>query len=382
MRALPTSPTREDVKFESNQGDKAPPLLYFLLRKNSSISYTRPMETSRRQFLHYSAATLAAAAAGHAPRLHAVDTRESEARFKISLAQWSMHNSLRNNELDNLDFPKFTKENFDIHAIEWVNQFFATPHPELGLQPKEQSYLAEMKKRMDDLGMRNVLIMCDRVGDLGDPDAKKRTAAVEGHYAWLEAAKFFGCHSIRVNARSNAELAPEEQADLCIDGLRRLSEKAVEYDLGVIVENHGGLSSNGAWLSKVIKSVGLKNCGTLPDLGNFYIVRNREKAEQYEKQKAPYAGDPAYTEDEIGLAYDAYKGVTELMPFAKGVSAKTRDFDEQGEEKYVDYTRMMNIVKDAGYSGYIGLEFEGKSMSEVEGIRKSKELVERVIAKL
>ncbi len=342
------------------------------------------MKISRRHFLSRSAAVLAASAGGASrpSLLQAASESATEPRFKISLAQWSLHRALRSNELDNLDFPKFTQENFDIHAIEWVNQFFSESHPTLGKQPKSQDYLAEMKKRMDDLGMRSVLIMCDGVGDLGNPDAAKRTAAVEGHYTWLDAAKFFGGHSIRVNARSDASLAPEKQADLCTDGLRRLSEKARSYDLNVIVENHGGLSSNGAWLSQVIKNVGLDNCGTLPDLDNFYVVRKGAKPEQYEKMKALYANDPAYTETEIGLAYDRYRGVEELMRFARGVSAKTHDFDEKGNETHVDYARMMEIVKSSGYKGYIGIEYEGSELSEVEGVKKTKALLERVIAAL
>lgn len=344
------------------------------------------MNCNRRRFLATSAAALAATTQGTLFTACSQQSEEAasgkEALFKISLAQWSLHRALRAGELDPLDFPKFTKETFSIEAVEWVNQFFFVDHDTLGAQPKEQSYLAEMKKRVDDLGMKSLLIMCDRVGSLGHSDAAKRTAAVEGHYAWLEAAKFLGCHSIRVNAASDGSLSPEQQADLCSDGLRRLSEKAAEYDLNVIVENHGGLSSNGAWLAKVIQNVGLKNCGTLPDFGNFYVVRNRGDAEQWEKAKAPFAGDPAYAEDELGLYYDRYLGMKDLMPFAKGVSAKAHDFDEQGNEIHTDYLQAMKIVKDSGYRGYVGIEYEGSELGEVEGIKKTKALLDRVFAEV
>jgi len=150
--------------------------------------------------------------------------------------------------------------------------------------------------------------------------------------------------------------------------------------LNVIVENHGGLSSNGAWLARVIGSVGLDNCGTLPDFGNFYVVKKRGKPERYEKQKQLYAGNPAYREDETGLAYDRYEGTRELMPWAKGVSAKAHEFDEEGNEVHTDFARMMTIVKEAGYTGPIGIEYEGKEVGEVEGIQKTKALLERVFA--
>jgi sugar phosphate isomerase/epimerase len=188
--------------------------------------------------------------------------------------------------------------------------------------------------------------MCDNEGYLGDPDDAKRTKAVENHHKWVDAAKFLGCHSIRVNAHS--EGPREEQAKLATDGLRRLAEYGASHDIGVIVENHGGLSSDGAWLAGVIKAVDLPNCGTLPDFGNF--------------------GD-----------YDRYKGVRELMPYAKGVSAKSHEFDEQGNEVRTDYSKMMKIVLDAGYHGYVGIEWEGeKPEDEKKGVMLTKRLLERV----
>jgi L-ribulose-5-phosphate 3-epimerase len=343
------------------------------------------MNMNRRRFLTSSAALTAGgffSACSDSSTGGSTDAGEKVSPFQISLAQWSLHKALKAGELDNLDYAKFTKENFGINAVEWVNQFFYVEDARLGYQPRDQAYLAEMKKRCDDIGVTSVLIMCDRVGNLGNPDTAKRTDAVEGHYAWLEAAKFFGCHSIRVNAASDPSLSPEKQSDLCTDGLRRLSEHAATMDLGVIVENHGGLSSNGAWLSNAIKNVGLANCGALPDFGNFYVARNRGKADQYEKEKALYVGDSAYTEDESGLAYDRYQGVKDLMPYAKGVSAKAHDFDEAGNETHTDFLKMMQIVKESGYTGHVGIEYEGVGLGEVEGIKKTKALLERVFAEV
>ncbi|MBI3838146.1 MAG: sugar phosphate isomerase/epimerase [Planctomycetia bacterium] len=258
--------------------------------------------------------------------------------FKISLAEWSLHKTLFSGKLSNLDFAQQATTEYGIDAVEYVNQFFKD-------KAKDQKYLAEMKTRAADQGVKNVLIMIDDEGNLGDPDSARRTKAIERHYPWVEAAKFLGCHSIRVNAYSKG--TPEEQAKLVTDGLRRLTEFGASAGIGVIVENHGGLSSDGKWLSSIIKAVNLPNCGTLPDFGNF-------------------------------TDYDRYKGVQEMMPFAKGVSAKSHDFDERGNETHTDFRRMLKIVLDAGFHGYLGVEYEGSKLSEPDGIRATKKLLEQV----
>ena len=263
---------------------------------------------------------------------------EEKPLFEISLAEWSLHRTLRSGKLTNMEFPQFTKREFKIDAVEYVNQFFKD-------KAKDQKYLAELKQRTGDHGIRNLLIMCDGEGNLGDADEQKRQQAVENHHPWVEAAKFLGCHSIRVNARSSGK--PDEQRDRAADGLRKLAEFADGAGLNVIVENHGGLSSNGAWLASVMKQVDLPNCGTLPDFGNFH-------------------------------GYDRYQGVEELMPYAKGVSAKSHSFDADGAEKNTDYRRMMKIVLDHDYHGHVGIEWEGSEPSEVEGIRLTQQLLERV----
>ena len=265
----------------------------------------------------------------------------------MSLAQWSLHKSLQQKKLDNLDFAKVTKEKFGIEAVEYVNQFFKD-------KAKDATYLAEMKKRTNDLGVTNVLIMVDGEGALGDMDEQKRTKAVENHYKWVDAAKYLGCHSIRVNAETVKGTTPaeyEEGKKLASDGLRRLSEYAKPLNMNVIVENHGGLSSNGKWLSETIRMTGLANCGTLPDFGNFY-------------------------------EYDRYQGVTDMMPLAKAVSAKSYDFDAEGNETKIDFMKMMKIVLDANYHGWVGIEYEGSKLSEDEGILATKKLLEKCMAAL
>jgi sugar phosphate isomerase/epimerase len=304
-----------------------------------------PNQVDRRGFLRTGTGAVGAGLALGAGGLPGVlAAAEKEPLFKISLAGWSLHKSIpiypnTQGKLNHLEFPAFAKQKCGIDAVEYVNQFFKD-------KAQDEKYLGELKQRCEDEDVTSVLIMCDGEGNLGDPDNDKRKQAVENHHKWVEAAKFLGCHSIRVNAHS--EGSREEQAKLAADGLRQLSEFAAPHKINVIVENHGGLSSDGSWLAGVMKSVDLPNCGTLPDFGNFH-------------------------------EYDRYKGTEELMPFAKGVSAKSHAFDEEGNETKSDYRRLMKIVLDHDYHGYVGIEWEGSEPAdELEGILLTKRLLERV----
>ena len=267
----------------------------------------------------------------------------AESKFDISLAQWSLHKALFAGKLKNIDFAAHTKKEYGITAIEFVNQFFKD-------RAEDTKYIADLKQRSADNGVTNVLIMCDGEGQLGDANLAKRAKAVENHYKWVGSAKELGCHSVRVNAASSGSY--EDQIHRAADGLRALSEFAAQHDINVIVENHGGLSSNGAWLAAVIEKVGHERCGTLPDFGNFRVSK-----------------------DEM---YNRYKGVLELMPYAKAVSAKSHDFNDSGDEVHTDYLRMMKIVLAAGYRGFVGIEYEGSKLSEGEGIMATKKLLEKV----
>lgn len=298
----------------------------------------------RRRFLARAAGALVAL--GFVPRGgHARRPRRllPDPAYRISLAQWSLHRTLRAGELDPLDFPVFTRERFGLDAVEYVNTFFADRAP-------DHLYLNELRRRADGAGVRSLLIMVDGEGRLGDPDHDARAQAVERHRPWVDAAARLGCHSIRVNAAS--EGTREEAAALVADGLARLTDYAAAVGLNVIVENHGGLSSDAAWLAGVIRRVDHPSCGTLPDFGNFTLAD--------------------------GSRYDAYCGVAELMPFARAVSAKSYDFDEHGNETSIDYRRMMEIVVDAGYDGYVGIEYEGDRLPEVEGIETTRDLLASV----
>jgi sugar phosphate isomerase/epimerase len=292
-----------------------------------------PGNLDRRDFLTTSAGL---ALASTLP-LRAED-KTKKPLFLISLAQWSLHRAFFGKKLDPLDFPVLAKKDYDIDAVEYVNQFYKG-------KATDKKYTAELKKRADDNGVKSVLIMCDDEGSLGDPDEAKRKKAVENHYKWVELAKYLGCHSIRVNAYSQG--SAQEQSDRVADGLSKLTEFGAQHDINIIVENHGGLSSDGEWLVGVMRKVKSPRCGTLPDFGNF------DK-------------------------YDRYKGVQLMMPYAKGVSAKSYHFDDKGNETTIDYRRMMKIVLDAGYHGRLGIEYEGDKMSEPEGIRATKRLLERL----
>lgn len=316
------------------------------------------MKLTRRDFLTTSAAaTLGPVAQGVPAR-----PQRTDPLFRISLAEWSLNRTIfgprgdnftsrlhtdpdavLQGTLDPLDFARTARRDFDIDAIEYVNQFFFG-------HARDEAYLRQMKQRADDEGVRSLLIMCDSEGRLGDPDAAARTMAIENHHQWVEAAAFLGCHSIRVNAGSRGTW--DEQARLAADGLARLVDYADPHGIDVIVENHGGLSSNGRWLSSVIEMADHPRLGTLPDFGNFNL------------------GD--------GERYDNYQGVTEMMPYAKAVSAKSHDFDADGNDTTIDFKRMMRIVLDAGYRGYVGIEYEGRRLSEPDGIRATKVLLQRV----
>ena len=288
-------------------------------------------------------------------------------RLKISLAEWSLHRSifgaglnrnqwgaweqaLKNDprsilqgKLDHLDFARTARQLYGLGAVEYVNVFFYD-------RARDKKYLQEMKLRADGEGVQSLLIMCDHEGALGDPDLHMRQAAVENHFKWIDAAKYLGCHSIRVNAWSVGSY--DEQQKLVADGLNRLADYAQRFGVNVIVENHGGLTSNGKWVAGLMQLASHPNLGTLPDFGNFQMSETEQ--------------------------YDVYTGVAELMPYARGVSAKTIDFDSQGNETHLDYHRLIKIVLDSGYSGYLGIEYEGERLTEHAGILATRDLLLKV----
>lgn len=299
------------------------------------------MTKDRRSFIKDLCLLTGAATLGSLIPLEAFSAGKKEF-FTISLAEWSLHNTLFAKKLTNLDFPLKAKKDFGIDIVEYVSTFFDK-------KEKDPAYLKELKSRTDGEGIQNHLIMVDNEGNLGDLDAAARLKAVENHYKWVDAAKYLGCKTIRVNAAGKG--TAEQVHAAAVDGLGKLTEYGKKQKINVIVENHGGYSSDGKWLSSVIKQVNSPFCGTLPDFGNFGLGGGKE--------------------------YDKYLGVEEMMPYAKGVSAKSMNFKPDGDERDIDYYKMFKIINAAKWRGIVGIEFSGPG-SEDEGIKKTKDLLLKI----
>jgi sugar phosphate isomerase/epimerase len=282
------------------------------------------------------------------------------AGLELSLAEWSLHRALEAGTIDHLDFPSIAKNKFGIGAVEYVNGFFGGKKKNFKEAAKDTVYLKELLKRSKEAGVVNHLIMIDNEGSLAVPVDKDRLTAVDNHKKWIEAAQFLGCKTVRVNLHGEGD--SNEKKTASIDSLSRLGEFARPMNINVVVENHGSDSSRGVWIAEVMKKVNKANVGTLPDFGNFCITH-------------PWGT----TQEGCDNAYDIYKGVEEMLPFAKGVSAKTYDFDANGNQPRMDYKRLLDIVKASGFKGYIGIEFEGNTQPEEEGIRKTKALLEKYL---
>ncbi|WP_273568904.1 sugar phosphate isomerase/epimerase family protein [Maribacter halichondriae] len=274
--------------------------------------------------------------------------------FKLSLAQWSINKMIRNDSVDPYTFAEKAK-NWGFSGLEYVSQLYPADLKDNEYSPEAmEAFVEKSNAEAKKHGLENVLIMIDGQGELATPDAAVRKKAVENHFKWVDAASAMGCHGIRVNLAGSDE--PEEWMASSVDGLTQLATYAKSKNINVMVENHGGLSSNGAMLAEVMTKVNMENCGTLPDFGNFCITRKKDSRDCEEM-------------------YDIYKGVTELMPYAKAVSAKSNEFDENGNEVNIDYPKMLQIVKNAGYAGYIGVEYEGSELGEEEGIIATRDLL-------
>jgi sugar phosphate isomerase/epimerase len=252
---------------------------------------------------------------------------------------------------DPADFPVLARQEFGIDAVEYVNTFYRG-------KVADSAFFNAMRQRADDHGVNSLLIMCDGLGSLAAADAQARAQAIENHKPWMEIARVLGCHAVRVNVYGEGE--PDVQAARAAEALALLGEAGAALDLHVLVENHGGLTSDAAWLAGVMRRAAHPRVCSLPDFGNFRLLPN----------DVPRAADDPY--------YDRYLGVAELMPFARAVSAKAYDFDDAGEETTIDFKRMLDIVVEAGYSGYVGIEYEGRRLSEFAGIRATQALLQRV----
>jgi sugar phosphate isomerase/epimerase len=312
--------------------------------------------TTRRTFIKKS--ILGAGALMLLPSLNAQSLKSSG--IEISLAEWSLHRALESGKIDHLDFPVIAKREFNISAVEYVNGCFGGSKLNFKDAGKNTAYLSELLKRSKDAGVVNHLIMVDDEGLLASPDDKERLSAVDNHKKWIEAAKFLGCITVRVNLFG--EGSPESKKNASIDSLSRLCDFATTMNINIVTENHGHETSNGAWVADIMKQVNRTNVGTLPDFGNFCLSQ-----------------DWGSTQEGCDNVYDRYQGVSEMLPFAKGISAKTYDFDNNGEQSKIDYKKMIDLVKESGFKGYIGIEYEGNNQPEEDGIRKTKMLLEKYL---
>ena len=311
---------------------------------------------TRRDFFKHSLLAAGAVMTGASFRL----TENTDPDIQISLAEWSFNRALYGGKMDHLDFPSIAKNDFGISAVEYVNGFFGGKKMNFKEAAKDTVYLNELLKRSRDAGVFNHLLMVDDEGPLSSTVDKGRLESVENHKKWIEAAKTLGCLTVRVNL--HGEGSSDDRKKASVDTMGRLGEFASTMNINVVVENHGSYTSNAEWLADVMKQVNMDNVGTLPDFGNWCISH-------------PWGTIQEGCEE----MYDIYKGLQLLLPFAKGVSAKTYDFDANGEQPKLDYKRLLGIVKDSGFKGYIGIEFEGTGQPEEQGVKKTMDLLKKYL---
>jgi len=328
-------------------------------------------KASRRKFIK----DIGTAAAGFGlassiPQFLHAATYQKKLFFTISLAEFSFASDFWQGKFKNTDFAAKAKNDFGIEVIEYVSMFFAG-------KEGDAAYLKELKQRSDDLGVKNHLIMVD-ASNISDLDEAKRKKAVTDHHKWVDVAKTLGCSAIRVNLGSmDMPGSSDDEAKAAVDGYGRLLEYGKQTGINILAENHMGRSCNGQWLAGVMKQVNHPNAGTLIDFANFCVRRTKPETNDI----AGWMGTKCLEE------YDRYKGVAELLPYAKGVSAKTHKFDAAGNDIETDFNRMMKLVKESGFKGYIGIEYEGGLMqamakdnsylSNDEGVRATKKLLEK-----
>jgi sugar phosphate isomerase/epimerase len=309
---------------------------------------------SRRHCLQWAGALAGSSALGvRADEL----TAAAPYHFDISLAQWSLNKALFDKSLSTLDFPAVARTSFDIGAVEYVNQFFMD-------KARDGAFIRDLKQRAADHNVKSLLIMVDGEGDLSTVDEKRRKQSVNNHHKWVEMAAELGCHSIRVNLHGSG--GAEDWHRVSVASLTELAAFSGPMGVKILVENHGGYSSHGAKLAAVLKDADSPFCGSMPDFGNFC----------YQRESGDLWDSPCIKQ------YNLYQGVAELMPYAGAVSAKTFRFDDEGNEPNIDYLRIFELIKAAGYTGYVGIEYEGNELPAAEGIRATKALLERVRGQL
>lgn len=284
--------------------------------------------------------------------------------FEFSLAQWSFNKSFREGGISPYEFAKMANE-LGFKGLEYVSQLYPDVIESDDKDAAIQVFVEKNNALAAQYQMKNVLIMIDEEGNLSSSNEKERMTAIENHKKWIAAAHQMGCSAVRLNLYGEKD--PEKWIANSIKSLKELSDYGSERNINVIVENHGRITSNIPFLMRAINDTQKANCGTLPDFGNFCIAED---------------GYGSLSDGSCKEVYDPYKGVAEMMPKAFGVSAKSYDFDADGNETTLDYYKLLSIVKEAGYNGFIGVEYEGHRLSEQEGILATKKLLENVASKL
>ena len=331
------------------------------------------MNYSRRKFLKntfsvYSTTLLA-------PNLFANNIDKS--KLDIGLQMYSFAPLIMQGKFDLLGFPDLVKNTYGINGAEyWSIPFMG--------RENDKDFLNDIKRRSDDNGVDNLIILVDDIDiktmqsgpSLASSNKNDRDTAIDYHKKWIDVAKEIGCHSIRVNLKSD-ESDNKKILDNSSESISRLIEFSKQDNISIVIENHGGITADADWLVSLIKNVDNKYVGTLPDFGDYNFCVDRG----------------ALNFDDIGKVcknqYDKYLGVKKLMPYAKGVSAKSHEFGKDGEELSTNYSRMIKIISESNYKGYITIEYEGAMMGMFggegtylnphEGILATKKLINKYL---
>jgi len=262
-------------------------------------------------------------------------------KIRISLGQWSLHKAMGRRLLSNLDFPRVAREQFGIEGLEFVNFLWEAP---------TSDYIQRVKRAMSSTATKAVLMMCDGEGLMAHSVKEKRLQTAANHYKWVDIAAELGAHAIRANLGAEKEPKTPAEVDAVVnyaaESFRKLAEYGASRKVNVVVENHGGVSSDPVAMARVIKAVKLPNLGVLPDFGNF------------------------------AKEVDRYDAIAKFMPYAKAVTFKCVDFKD-GKETTMDMDRLMKSVLDSGYRSWVGIEYGGDRLTEYEGIQAAKNYLER-----
>lgn len=284
---------------------------------------------TRRGFLGKSLAIGAAGLVAPALlKMSKVQAAPRIAKDDISIAQWALVEEIRAGKWKTLDFPKIAREDFDINGIEFVNTLFEVPH---------FSYLKRLKQNANDHGVTMVLIMVDSEGETCTQSKEERKQTVINHQKWIDIAHFLGCHAIRTNCRGPDNAPKEEALKWASETYNMMLEYAIQANISVLIENHGGFSNDPDWMVALMKEVNNLYFGTYPDW--------RRPSDNF----------------------DNYEYLQKTLPYAGGTSYRNQPTEEIT-------AKMIKLCKDIGYRGWYGIESSGR-----EEIKKGKELLKKYL---